>query len=195
MAIVETDHPYNGASEALTVMAERGPSGGPNADELVQLVHGELRRLAASYLKGERPDHTLRPTEVVNEAYVRLARLDRIEWQGESHFKAIAAVAMRRVLIDHARRRAALFRPSPKDRVTFTDAVLGSEEGNVDVLDLDAALTELEARSERQARVVECRVFAGMTVPETAAALEVSERTVKNDWRFAKAWLRARLSE
>ena len=159
------------------------------------LVYDELRRRAGSYLRGERPDHTLQPTALVHEAYVKLVNQREAKWKDRAHFCAVAAEAMRRILIDHARKHRAARRGGGGQRVTLCDAIGDPRSMEVDVIDLDDALTRLRELHERQSRVVELRFFGGLSVEEIAEILEVSPRTVKGDWRVARAWLQTRLVE
>ncbi len=166
------------------------------AAALLQLLYGELRAMAGKRLQGERAAHTLQPTALVHEAYLRLEQ-QRSRFQNRQHFLALAARAMRRVLVDHARRKVAYKRGGEAIRVTLS----GLEEApgvvvsaDVDPIDLDRALERLARLDERQVRVVELRFFAGATVDETALALEVSTATVEREWRMARAWLRRALS-
>lgn len=160
------------------------------ADALVFLLYDELRRLARRYMRGERAGHTLQPTDLVHEAYLRLQRLEHISWHGENHFYAVAATQMRRVLVDHARAAASEKRGAGRQRITLHDDVaLATSERSIELIALDEALSALEKVSPRQARVAELRLFSGMGLAEIADVLEVSERTVKNDWRVARAWL------
>ena len=155
---------------------------------LIEAVYAELRRLARGYLQRERPDHTLSPTALVHEVYMKLVDQDRARWHNRMHFFSIAAHQMRRVLVDHARARRA--RKRGGGAVVPLDAVdPGIEPPGVDILVLDAALERLAAVYPRQGQLVELRFFAGLTVPETAAVLGVSPITVKRDWALAKAWL------
>lgn len=170
------------------------------ADKLLELVYDDCRRLAASYLKRENIGHTLQPTALAHEVYMRLIEQDRVSWKGRTHFMAIAAQAMRRLLIDHARGRDRLKRGGGWQRVALEpgsdipdpNADTGSE---VDIERLDAVLQELAEMDERQAKVVEMRYLSGMTVEEVAEALGVSKRTVEGDWTMARAWLRKKLSD
>lgn len=162
-------------------------------DELLPLVYDELRALAAAYLRRERADHTLQPTALAHEAWLRLVDADQVHWQGRSHFLGIAARVMRRVLIDHARRVGARKRGGGRRRVTLSEATPLLDQEEVDVLALDEALTELAALDERKARVVEFRFFSGMSMREVAEALGVSQTTAEEDWYFARAWLARRL--
>ncbi len=164
-------------------------------DDLLSLVYGELKKIAARQLRNERPGHTLCTTALVHEAWVELSHLDRIRWQNRSHYLALAAQAMRRVLIDHAVARRAQKRGGGKSPVTLADdAVLLVDGRAAELLDLDRALQRLAAIDERQVRVVECRFFGGMSIEETAQALEISPATVKRDWALARAWLNRELS-
>ena len=157
--------------------------------QLVPLVESELRRLAGDYMARERTGHTLQPTALVNEAYLRLVDAHDIRWQGRAHFFGIAARLMRRVLVDHARARGFQKRGGGAHPVPLDAAVLVSRSPDITLLDLDQALDGLVKIDERKARVVEMRFFGGMTVEETADALSVSSDTVKRDWRLAKLWL------
>jgi RNA polymerase sigma-70 factor, ECF subfamily len=182
-------------SSNVTRMLQDWSAGDPSAaDRLLPVVYGELRRLAAGCLRRERTGHTLQPTALVNEAWMKLAGQDA-PWQNRAHFLGVAAGAMRRILVDHARRRHAQKRGGGDLRVTLTDGVAASASGgDVDLVLLDGALERLAALDARQARMVTMRFFAGLTVEETAEALGVSEKTVKRDWAAAKAWLRRELA-
>ena len=158
------------------------------ADALIPLVYGELRRLAASYMKLERPDHTLQPTALVHEAYIRLVGQES-DWQGRTHFLGVAARQMRRVLVDHARKRSASKRAGHESRVTFEDALAVANDKPHELVAVDQAVEQLAKEYPRQARVVELRFFGGYTEDETAQILSVSPETVKRDWRFARTWL------
>lgn len=164
-------------------------------DLLVPIVHGELRRLAHGYMARERQDHTLQPSALVNEAYLRLIELKRMRWQNRAHFFAMSARVMRRILVDHARARHNRKRGGDLARISLHDALLVSAEQRQDLVELDAALSALEAVHPRKAQVVELRFFGGLSLEESAEALHVSIDTVKRDWRFAKLWLLSRLSE
>jgi RNA polymerase sigma factor (TIGR02999 family) len=160
---------------------------------LLPLVYSELRALAGAYMKRERPDHSLTPTAVVHEAYLRLIDNSRTDWRGKTHFFAVAAVQMRRVLVDHARAHAARKRGGDRLRISITETADLEAAISLDVLALNEVLDRLAVLSPRQARVVELRFFGGLGVRETALCLQVSERTVKEDWRVARAWLRREL--
>ena len=165
------------------------------ASALFARVYDELRRLAAAALRTERSDHTLQPTALVHEAYLRLADLPEGAWKDRAHFMALAARAMRRVLVDHARSRNALKRgarvTAPLERLKIPSADPSTE---VDVVRLDTALNGLEALDPRQSRIVELRFFGGLSVVETAAIVGASPRTVKRDWQLARAWLRREMA-
>lgn len=165
------------------------------AVRLFPIVYDELRRLAASALRRERADHTLQPTALVHEAFLRLVDVPEDRWNDRGHFVAIASRAMRRILVDHARSRKALKRGHAEIRVPLDDVdVASSESGGVDLVALDEALGRLAALDERQARIVELRFFGGLTVEETAALIGSSARTVKRDWHMARAWLKRELA-
>ena len=157
-------------------------------DRLVAVLYPELRALADRQLRGERANHTLQPTALVNEAYLRLSGLERMDFQDRSHFVRMAARVMREVLVDHARRRQADKRDGGH-RVTLTGLDVAEEAGNVDALALDGALTRLEQIDPDKARVVELRYFGGLTIEETAEAMGSSPATVKRHWQSARAWL------
>lgn len=162
-------------------------------DELFPVVYGLLYRMAHRKLAGERAGHTLSTTGLVHEAYLKLVRLDRIQWQGRAHFLAIAAQAMRNILVDYALRRKAAKRGGGRQDESLSGALAMAEAPASDVLSLHEALKRLEALDARQGRVVECRFFAGMSVEETAEALGVSPASVKRDWALARAWLNREL--
>jgi RNA polymerase sigma factor (TIGR02999 family) len=164
-------------------------------DDLLPQVYGELKRIAARQLRNERPGHTLCTTALVHEAWLELSHLDRIRWQNRSHYLAVAAQAMRRVLIDHAVARRAQKRGGGQPVETLAEDPLVIVQGRAsELLDLDDALQRLAALDERQVRIVECRFFGGMSIEETAAALEISPATVKREWALARAWLNRDLS-
>jgi RNA polymerase sigma-70 factor (ECF subfamily) len=165
------------------------------ADSLLPLVYTQLRDLAGRYFKGEREDHILQPTELVHEAYVRMVDLDRIEWRGRTHFYALGATTMRRILVEHARKRDRLKRGRDPERVSLEEGLALSKEKSVDVLAVEEALQELETSDPRAAKVIEMKFFGGMTEVDIAQNLGVSRRTVQNEWRLGKAWLRNFLSD
>lgn len=158
-------------------------------ERLIPLVLAELRRIARRHMLGERRGHTLQTTALVNEAYLRLVDSQKVNWQNRTHFFALAAQLMRRVLVDHARSRASQKRGGGAYRVTLDEAVVGPEEPGQDLVALDDALQALAKFDPRKSRVIELRFFGGLSVEETAAVLQVSQDTVFRDWRLAKAWL------
>jgi RNA polymerase sigma-70 factor, ECF subfamily len=181
-------------THAITqLLVEMGNGNDAAMKELLPLVYRELRRLAASYLRKEAPG-TLQPTALVHEAYFKLIDQDRIQWKNRSQFFAISAQMMRRILIDQARARLAEKRGGDATKVSFDEQLHFQPQDAGGLVALDQALTELAALDERKARVVELRFFAGLSVEETASALETSEATIKRDWAFAKAWLAERLT-
>jgi RNA polymerase sigma factor (TIGR02999 family) len=161
--------------------------------QLVPIVHDELRRLARRQMAGERPGHTLQPTALVNEAYLRLVNLKQMQWQDRAHFFAMGARLMRRILVDFARSRRYQKRGGGAKQVSFTQAIEVAEGQPADVVALNDALEALAAVDERKSQVVELRFFGGLSVEETAEVLNVSRETVKRDWTFAKMWLRRQL--
>jgi len=165
-------------------------AGPPELEALMPAVYAELRRLAAHYLRGERPGQTLQPTALVHEAYLKLQK-DRPErWQNRAHFCAIAAHAMRQILIERARARDALKRGGGAPRVTFDEGLSArAEERSFDMVALDAALERLASLDAGQARIVELRFFGGLSIEETAEAMGISPATVKRHWALARAWL------
>lgn len=158
-------------------------------DRLVPLVEADLRRLARACMRRERKGHTLQPTALVNEAFLRLAGARHLEWQDRAHFMGIAARLMRRVLVDYARSRGYQKRGGGAERVPLDDALLEAPEPPLDVVELDRALELFATIDARRSRVVELRFFGGLTLEETAEVLHVSSETVKRDWRLAKLWL------
>jgi len=171
----------------LLIEWSRGNDGA--LDKITPLVYAELRRLAANYMKRERRDHTLQPTALVNEAYIRMVDQQRVSWQNRAHFVGVAAKAMRHILIDHARKARAAKRGVAAQRVTFDENRDTPDGPDVDLIALDEALVRLTEMDPRQGRVVELRVFGGLSVEETAEVLKISTPTVKRDWSSARAWL------
>ncbi len=174
----------------VTELLARWHAGDAAAFEaLMPLVYDELRRLAGHYMRGERPDHTLQPTALVHEAYLRLAGVRDGGFQNRVHFYGAAAQAMRRILVDHARQRRALKRDRPAARIDLEETSLRGVDLQVDLVSLDEALERLAAVAARPAKVVELRYFGGLSIDETAQFLNVSPATVKRHWTFARAWL------
>ncbi len=161
----------------------------PALEQLIPLVHGELRRLARRHMRHERPDHTLQTTALINEAYVRLVDVRQVRWQDRAHFFAMAARLMRRILIDHARSRRYLKRGGGARTLSLDEAPDIAGAQRTDLVALDDALNALETVDPRKSQVIELRFFGGLSVQETADVLKVSPDTVMRDWRLAKAWL------
>jgi RNA polymerase sigma-70 factor (ECF subfamily) len=164
------------------------------ADRLLELVYDELRALAQNHFRHQPVNHTLQPTALVHEAFLKLVGQTRVEWESRAHFLAVAARAMRQILIDHARGKEAVKRGGDLCRVTLDEAVTPVGPVEPLMIDLEACLVELATLDQRQSRVVELRFFGGMTVEEVAHVLELSKTTVESEWRMARAWLRSRLS-
>jgi RNA polymerase sigma factor (TIGR02999 family) len=170
-------------------------SGQENAvDKLLPLVHDELRRLAKRQMAGERPNHVLQATALVNEVYLRLVDIRRVNWQDRAHFFAMAARLMRRILVDYARAQKNQKRGGALQRVTFDQDLPVATETPEDLIAIDEALRSLAAQYERKSQVVELRFFGGLSVEETAEALQISAETVMRDWKFSKNWLLRELS-
>lgn len=168
-----------------------------SASELMPLVYDELRRLARGFMGRERRDHTLQPTALVHEAYVKLVDQSRVDWRGRTHFRAVGARVMRRILIDHARGHASAKRGGGVQRVTLGESLVHAADGDLDLvelLSLNEALDRLRSVDERAAQVVELRFFGGLTSEEIAEVLGVSSRTVDGDWMHGRAWLKRELT-
>lgn len=165
-------------------------------ESLLPLVYDELHRQAASFLRRERSDHTLQATALINETYLKLIDQRNVNWENRTHFYAIAASLMRRILVDHARSKNREKRGGDAIKLTLNEEVLNSksDEKSIDLMALDEALTRLEKLDEQQAKIVELRYFSGLTLEETAEALQVSRTTVAADWAMAKAWLHRELT-
>jgi len=183
------------SEEVTQLLAELNRGNQAALTRLIPLVYGELHRLAEHYLRGERPGHTLQPTALVHEAYLRLVGQDRADWQSRGQFIGVAAQLMRRILVDYARGRAASKRAGDGVRLDAGAIELGKPYRQLDeILVVDECLQRLSELDAQQTRIVELRYFAGLTVDETANALGISARTVKRDWAMAAAWLRKQLS-
>ena len=171
-------------------------SGGDVAarESLVPLVYDELRRLARYYLASQRSDHTLQSTAIVHEAYLRLAGHDNVHWENRSHFFAVAAQLMRRILVDHARKRNAAKRGGSNLTLLVDEAVEPSSQRELDLVALDDALKALATLDERQSRIIELRFFGGLSIEDTSRLLEISPATVKREWSTARAWLYEEIS-
>lgn len=180
----------SGETTDVTVLLNAWVDGRQEAlDELMPLVYQELRKLARSYLRGERPEHTLQPTALVNEAYLKLVGQRNVRWQNRRHFFGIAAQLMRRILVDHARKRQSEKRGGGDALVSFDEAK-GVPAKARELVALDDALNDFAEIDARSAKIVELRQFGGLSIEETADILEISPATVKRDWNAAKAWLR-----
>lgn len=174
----------------VTILLQQWSRGNQGViEQLFPLVYDELRKLAGGYLRRERPDHTLQSTALVHEAFLRMVDQQAVEWQSRAHFFGIAARIIRQILVDHARARRAQKRGGDALTLPLDEALAVPERKNVDLVALDDALTALARLDERQAKVVELRFFAGLSIEETAEALRTSAATVKRDWVVAKAWL------
>ena len=184
-----------GHARDITTLLQAHAAGDTDAlAELLPRVYEELRRIARGRLRREQPGHTLSATEVVHEAFIKLVPLDHIDFQHRIHFFGIASRAMRNVLVDHAERRRAVKRGGGRTPVTLDEAAAAREQPLDELIALGRALDRLEQLDERQAHVVECRFFGGLSLDETAAALGISAATVSRDWTFARAWLERELS-
>jgi RNA polymerase sigma-70 factor, ECF subfamily len=182
-------------SPSVTQLLAKAVSGDSSAlANVFPLIYDELHRLAQAQLKREPDGHTLSPTALVHEAYMRLIDYSRMEWTGKAHFMAVASTAMRRILVDHARSHRSVKRGGSLQRVPIEAVQLGTEERADLLIAVDDALGKLKELDPRQARVVECRFFGGMTEEETAEALGIGLRTAKRDWAKAKAWLHKQIS-
>ena len=182
------------ATRSVTALLTDWSRGDASAlDQLVPLVYAELRRIAARQLRGERVNHTLQPTALVNEVYLRLVDQRQVAWQDRAHFLGVAAQTMRRILVDHARRRDAGKRGDGVPAVSIDDARDVAASGELPLLALEDALARLEALDPGLAKIVELRVFGGLTTDEAAHVLAVSASTAKRSWRTAKAWLNREL--
>lgn len=178
----------------VTVLLNQMSEGSKTApDELLPLVYDDLRRLAHAYFSNENSDHTLQATALVHEAYIRLVNWENVSWQNRAHFFAVAAEVMRKVLIDHARKRNAQKR-SGGQRIVLDDAVSLPDKKEFDLLKLEEALRSLESVDPRQAKIVELRFFGGLSIEETAYVMNISETTVRREWTFAKAWFQRELT-
>lgn len=165
------------------------------AEKLMPLVYEQLRAVAGSYFRRQPANHTLQPTALVNEAFMKLVRCSDCDWESRAHFMAVAASAMRQILRDRARRRRTVKHGGSQKQVALEVVEPASPGSSIDILSLDDALTRLESLNERHAQIVKLRFFGGLTVEETAHILEVSKGTVENDWRVIRAWLRSELGD
>ena len=183
------------AQEITGLLQEWKNGDGTAVDRLFPLVYDELKRQARNYLNNERANHTLQPTALVHEVYLRLVKLNQMKWEDRTHFYAISATTMRRILVDHAREIAADKRGGAMQRITLENLYISNEKKATDLLELDEALTKLAEIEERKAQVVEMNFFGGLNQKEIAEVLQVTEKTVQRDWQFAKLWLYRELKE
>ncbi len=181
-------------SEVTELLLAWSRGDGSALERLLPLVYEELHRRAEGFMRRERAGHTLQPTALVHETYLKLIDQKRVAWKNRAHFLAVASQAMRRVLVDHARRREAKKRGGTAERLSVDAAPLAVEPRSIDLLALDEALHRLAALDDRQARLVELRFFGGLTVEETAGVLGVSPVTVNREWAHAQAWLHAEIT-
>ena len=178
----------------VTALLCRWSAGDESApEELMPLVYQELRNLARRHLQRERGDHTLQPTALVHEAYLRMVDQSRVQWQNRAQFFGIAAQLMRRILVDHARAHVAAKRGGQAERISLEDVQISPEARAAELVELDAALTELAVVDNRKSRIVELRFFGGLSIDETAEVMGVNSATVRRDWTVAKTWLHHRL--
>ena len=187
--------PRRSREETACLLADLAAGDDSAASRLFPLVYGELRAIAGSYFRRQPANHTLQPTALVHEAFLRLVDQTQAQWIDRSHFLAVAAKAMRRILINHAHRRAAARRGGNRQRLTLIEELTPCSRREFDLIALDEALNRLAEVNERMSEVVEVRFFGGMTVEEAAHALGVSKRTVETDWEMARAWLSREMSD
>lgn len=176
------------------LLIEYGNGKKESLDEMLPLVYDELHLLAERYLRRERPNHTLQPTALINEAYLRLIDQHRVDWRNRSQFIGVAAQMMRRILVNHAELYLASKRGGGVQKITLDESLIFFEKQNLDILDLNEALKKLAERDEQKCKIVEMRFFGGLTIEETAEALGKSHATIEREWAFAKAWLYRELS-
>jgi len=175
--------------EISRILSDWNSGNRESADTLLTLVYRELRKIAEQYMKKERAEHTLQPTALVHEAYMRLIDISDIDWQSRAHFFAVSSNVMRNILVDYARARVTEKRGGGAQRISLDDATGLTDEKEVDVLAVDEALKQLSEFDERQSRIIELRFFGGLTIDETAHVLEISPATVKREWVLARTWL------
>ncbi len=179
----------------VTRLLQDATRGDPKAEAaLIDAVYADLRRRAGAMMKRENPDHTLQPTALVHETWMRLIRQENVDWKGKAHFLAVASTLMRRILVDHARKRNAARRGGGAPKISLEDGLGLTTDSDADVLALHEALEQLGALDARQADIVVMRFFGGLTNAECGVVLGVSTRTVEGDWAMARAWLRRRLT-
>lgn len=182
-------------AQNITVLLHRIRDGSREAeDQLINLVYSNLKRMAYSCMRGERGNHTLQPTALLHETWMKIVHDADIDWQDRSHFFALASRAMRRILVEYARSQTAIKRGGMRNQVDLTEGLLVSEDNLDKVLIVDEALEELSHLDARQAQIVELRYFGGLTEDEISAAIGVATRTVKRDWKMARAWLSTKMA-
>lgn len=179
----------DGLQDISVILKEWSSGNREIADEILPLVYHELRKLAAQYLRKERPDHTLQPTALVHEAYLKLVDISEVNWQDRMHFFAVSSQIMRNILVDHARARLSEKRGGGIQKIELDEAISFSNSSSVNLIELDDALKHLAEFDEQQCKIVELRFFGGLTIEEIARVLNISPATVKRDWVMAKAWL------
>jgi RNA polymerase sigma factor (TIGR02999 family) len=182
--VVELDQ-----NSVTRILSDFGSGDQPVVGDLLPAVYGELRRLAAQHLGDERPSHTLQPTALVNEAYLRLADQPRVKLTSRAHFFRLASKVMRQILVDHARARAAAKRGGSAERITLIDSLVSQDGPDIDLLSLEEALARLGVLSPGKARLVELRFFGGLSIEEAADVLDISRTQATREWRTARAWL------
>ncbi len=187
-------NPSSVPGEVTQLLLDWGNGDRAAFDALMPLVYDELHQMAHRYMRRERPGHTLQTTALINEAYLRLIDQKRVRWQNRAHFFAVAAQAMRRIVIDHARKQSYAKRGGGIHKISLDEAAVMSEERAADLLALDEALSSLASIDEQQSRVVELRFFGGLKIAETAEVMKLSEDMVKREWGTAKAWLYREMS-
>lgn len=180
-------------NENITLLLNSVSQDSETSEKLLELVYNDLRKLAGAYMKNERGDHTLQPTALVHEAFIRVVNWEEVTWENRAQFFAIVAQVMRNVLVDHARARSSQKRFGGQ-RIVLDDAISFPNEDEIEVLKLEEALKSLETLDPRQAKIIELRFFGGLSIEETAHVLQISDTTVKREWRFAKTWLQRELT-
>jgi len=184
----------SGSNDVTLLLRAWGEGSKEALDHLAPLVHRELHRIAGRLMAGQRPNHTLQATALVNEAYLRLVDAQQVNWQDRTHFFALCALAMRQILVDHARSRVSAKRGGGQVSIELEEGLTAGSSPQANLLELDDALNRLATLDLRKSQVIELRFFGGLSVAETAEALKVSPETVQRDWKFARAWLYGELS-
>lgn len=185
----------NGQKNISLILKDWSSGKSEAVDQLMPVIYEELKKIAAQYLRKERREHTLQPTELAHEAYLKLIDISNVDWQDRAHFFAVSAQVIRHILVDYARAKATDKRGGAAERIVLDEAVSFSDEPDTDLLALDEALKLLATFDEQQSKIVELRFFGGLTIEETAAVLRLSPATIKREWTLAKAWLFKRLKD